>query len=65
MSFTDYKSRATVTSMRAITNLVEDTCSEANCGMTILVDKQDKENGRRSQCMSCLMRNKIARGEVK
>ena len=65
MSGVDYKERATVTTLRAVTNLAEDTCSEPGCEMTILVDKHDKEQGRGSQCTSCLMRNKIARGEIK
>lgn len=65
MSAIDYKQRATRSDMRAITNLVEDTCSEKGCEMSILVDREDKEQGRRSRCVSCLMRNKIARGEIK
>jgi len=65
MSVADYKDRTTVTSLRTISSLVEDVCSEASCGMTILVDAADKEKGYRSQCTACLMRNKIARGEIK
>ncbi len=61
----DIKNRVTRNDLHTMTNLVEDTCSEAGCGMTILVDKHHKEQGHASQCMSCVMRAKLAKGEVK
>jgi hypothetical protein len=60
---TDFKTRATV-KMSAFTNMVEDTCSEPGCEMTILVEKDLKEQGRKSRCVACLMRSKLVRGEV-
>lgn len=60
-----YKTRATKSEMEAVANLAEDTCSEPSCGMTILVDKEDKAAGRKSRCMACLMRTKMVRGEIK
>jgi hypothetical protein len=51
---------------RAIeSDLVQDICSEPACGMTILVEKEDKTKGRKSRCMSCLMRAKVMGGEIK
>lgn len=61
----DFKNRVTRNDLRAMANLVEDSCSEAGCGMTILVDKSQKEQGHKSQCMSCIIRAKLAKGEVK
>lgn len=52
--------------MRAFdSNLVEDVCSEPSCQMTILVEADDKAKGRKSRCMACLMRAKVARGELR
>ena len=49
--------------LRAIeSDLVQDTCSEPACGMTILVEKDDKAKGRKSRCTACLMRAKIGDG---
>jgi hypothetical protein len=62
MSTVDFKQRATRPDMQALT---EDQCAEIGCGMTILVDKEDKEQGRRSRCVACLMRNKLSRGTIK
>jgi len=45
-------------------NMVMDTCSEPKCGVTIWVDKDLKAQGRKSRCTSCLIREKIARGEL-
>ena len=61
---TDFKSRVT-RKMQALSDLVEDVCSEPGCEMTILVEKEFKEQGRQSRCIACLMRSKIARGEVR
>ena len=61
----DFKNRVTRSDMRAMNNLVEDVCSETGCEMTILVDRAQKEQGHKSQCMSCIIRAKIAKGEVK
>lgn len=55
----NYRQRATKSEMEAVSNLVEDTCADPNCGMTILVDKDLKEKGRKSHCISCLMRHKL------
>lgn len=62
---TDFKNRVTRSDLHAVSNLVEDTCSEPGCAMTILVDRDLKEQGRKSRCMACIMRNKIARGDVR
>jgi hypothetical protein len=32
--------------------------------MTILVDKDLKEQDRKSRCIACMMRNKIASGKI-
>jgi hypothetical protein len=60
----DYKNRTTRRDLQSFANLAEDVCSEPGCGMTILVDKDDKERGRKCHCVSCLMRNKLTKGEV-
>lgn len=61
----EYKRAVTRSDMESFANLVEDTCADPLCGMTIMVDKDMKEQGRKSRCMSCIMRTKMARGEVK
>lgn len=51
--------------LRAVdSDLVQDTCSERDCGMTILVEQEDKESGRKSRCTACLMRAKMM-GKIK
>lgn len=46
--------------MKTVTNdLVMDTCAEPDCGMTIMVEKSDKEHHRKSRCVACLMRTKM------
>lgn len=52
----------TQSTMKAVTNLVESTCSEASCGMTILVDREDMSQGRKERCVACLMRAKMGLG---
>lgn len=60
----DIQNRVTRRDMPAMdASMVEDNCSDATCGMTILVDKDLKEQGRKSRCMSCILREKMARGE--
>jgi hypothetical protein len=61
----DYKRAVTRSDMQSFANLVEDSCSEPGCGMTILVEKDEKERGRKSRCTSCIMRSKMFLGEVK
>ena len=52
--------------MSAVTeNLVEDTCSDARCGMTIWVEKDMKEAGQKSRCMACILRDKLAHGIIR
>jgi len=60
----DFKTRVTRNDLHAATNLVEDTCAEVGCEMTILVNKDLKEQGRQSRCTACIMRSKIAAGDV-
>lgn len=36
-----------------------DICCETDCGVTILVDKNDKKQGRQQRCTACLMRLKM------
>jgi hypothetical protein len=46
--------------MKAVgAGLVVDTCCEAACGMTILVEKADKENHRQNRCTACMMLMKM------
>jgi hypothetical protein len=52
----------TQSTMKAVTNLVETQCSEASCGMTILVDREDLASGRKERCVACLMRAKMGAG---
>lgn len=61
MNKVNYKQCATKTEMEAVSNLVEDTCADPKCGMTILVDKDLKDKGRKSHCTACLMRHKLNR----
>ena len=49
----------TQSTMKAVSNLVESNCSEASCGMTILVDREDLAQGRKDRCVACLMRAKM------
>lgn len=53
--------RVTKTDLESVSNLVEDHCVEPNCGMTILVDKDLKQQGRKSRCTACLMRLKLSK----
>lgn len=55
--------RVTKTEMEAMSNMAEDTCAEPTCGMTIWVDKDLKEQGRKSKCMPCLVRAKFPRNK--
>jgi len=36
-----------------------DTCVEPDCFVTIMVEKNDKIQGRQNRCTSCMMRNKL------
>lgn len=60
----NYKQNVTKTEMESVSNLAEDTCDEPGCGMTILVDKDLKERGRKSRCVSCLMKSKLKKKEL-
>lgn len=62
---TEYQPKSTKKMQAVDCNLVQDSCSEKECGMTILVDKEDKAAGRKSRCMACLMRAKMAKGEIR
>jgi hypothetical protein len=62
---TENTPRVTKTEMAAVNDLAEDTCSEPGCGITIMVEKDFKLQGRKSRCISCLMRDKVAKGEIK
>lgn len=58
---TNQRRAVTVREMESFANLAEDVCSDPACGMTILVDKDLKEQGRKSYCSACLIRNKLAK----
>jgi len=47
--------------MESLANLVEDYCAEPSCRMSILVEKDDKQTGRKNLCTACLMRQKMGR----
>lgn len=50
--------------MKAVNeSMVMDVCAEKNCGITIYVDKEDKDNHRKNRCMACIMRSKL-RGKL-
>lgn len=54
----------TTTSMKAVgAGMVADTCCEPDCGMSILVEPEEKDRGT-NRCISCMMRAKL-RGIVK
>lgn len=40
-------------------NLTVDICGEADCGISVVVEKEHKASGRQTRCVSCLMRTKI------
>lgn len=47
-------------SMEAVNNnLVADVCCEPDCGITLLVDKDEKAQGRKQRCTACTMRMKL------
>jgi hypothetical protein len=48
--------------MRAVdANLIEVNCCEAQCGMSILVDKSEYEQSRKIRCVACTMRARSVR----
>lgn len=51
--------QVTKTNIEVERNLALDVCSEKDCGISIMVDKKDKEAGRKSRCTACLMRTKL------
>ena len=61
----DYRRTLTRPEMETLSDLVEDKCANPKCGITIMVDRHDKESGRKSRCVSCVVRAKIAAGEIK
>lgn len=57
---------ATRRDLRAVlSDVVEDVCSEPDCKMTILVERDHKAQGRKARCMSCLVREKVRTGQIK
>lgn len=50
--------RVTKTNIEVDKSLVMDVCCENDCGMSIMVDKRDKDMGRKSRCTACIMRAK-------
>ncbi len=55
------ETRVTKTNMEVEQNLVLDTCSEPDCGISIMVERDDKVAGRKFRCTACLMRTKMAK----
>lgn len=53
------ETRSTKSTLEAAKDLALDECSEPDCGITIMVDKADKEAGRKFRCTACLMRMKL------
>jgi hypothetical protein len=52
-----YEPKATVKDIKIDPTMAMDTCSD--CDIPVLVDKDLKDNGRKSRCTACLMRLKI------
>ena len=52
-----YEPKATVKDIKIDQTVAMDACSD--CSIPVLVDKDLKENGRKSRCTACLMRLKI------
>jgi hypothetical protein len=52
--------KATRPDVRIDPTLTLDVCSEAECRIPILVEKDFKSQGRKSLCTSCLIRKKIS-----
>lgn len=50
--------RVTKTNIEVDKSLAMDICCEPDCGMSIMVEKGDKEKGRKSRCTACIMRAK-------
>jgi hypothetical protein len=47
-------------SMRAVEDdLALGNCCETDCGISIIVDKDDVAQGRKQRCIACLMRLKM------
>lgn len=51
--------RPTKTNVEIDQTMDLDTCSEKDCGMSIMVEKELKLQGRKFRCTACLMRNRI------
>lgn len=54
-----YEPKSTKTMKAVAANVVLDTCCEPACGMTILVEKEEKESHRQNRCMACIMLMKM------
>ena len=50
--------KVTKSTLEVDKTLAMGTCCEPDCGMSILVDKSDKDSGRQVRCTACLMRVK-------
>jgi len=47
--------------MKAVeSNVTITECCEPKCGMTILVEKDEVAQGRKTRCMACVMQSKMS-----
>lgn len=51
--------KLTKTDLEIDKNLTLDACCEVDCGISIMVDKIEKESARKSRCIACMMRLKM------
>ena len=51
-----YEAKETVKDIKIDLSMTMDNCCEKDCGIPILVDKDLKDQGRKSRCTACMMR---------
>ena len=53
------ETKVTKTDLEIDNSMVLDTCCESGCGISVMVEKDMKEAGRKTRCTACLMRLKL------
>jgi hypothetical protein len=54
-----YEPKVTKRDIEIDRSMVLDKCSEKDCGIPVMVEKDLRDKGRQTRCMACLMRFKM------